>query len=337
MRIDRYSIPLLALCVWAHSGNSRAFDLPTANRAIFEPGGEERYFAPTPGKAWTSGTFGCVRSDGQQMHEGLDIRSIVHDRRGEPADPVMASLPGTVVYTNHKPGLSNYGNYIVIKHLVEGMEVFTLYAHLAEIRQGLSAGAQVAAGEQIALMGRTSNTRSRIGKDRAHVHFEINLFVNDRFPQWYQHAEPGQRNDHGMWNGGNLLGLDPRLILLEEHAHGPAFSLVRFIQSRPELCRVIIREKSFPWVRRYPQLVLRNPLTEREGVAGYETSLDLNGVPFRLIPRAASEIHAGPRFQLISVNEQEESKNPCRHLVVRRSLGWQLSEHAIKDLELLVY
>src|SRR4051812_31730643 len=49
------------------------FQLPTANHAILEPGKEEQFFVGTVGKPWTSGTFGCVRTDGWQMHEGLDI------------------------------------------------------------------------------------------------------------------------------------------------------------------------------------------------------------------------------------------------------------------------
>ena len=66
-------------------------------------------------------------------------------------------------------------------------------------------------------MGRTSNTRETITKDRAHVHFELNLFVNDRFSEWYKKNNPGERNDHGIWNGQNLDGIDPRLVLLEEY------------------------------------------------------------------------------------------------------------------------
>ena len=100
-----------------------------------------KFFAPTaPDKPWTTGTFGCVRSDGWQMHEGLDIRSLQHDKRGEPTDPVMATADGTVVYFNTRPSLSNYGNYLVIRHVIEGLEIYSLYAHLSAIRPGLEIG-----------------------------------------------------------------------------------------------------------------------------------------------------------------------------------------------------
>ena len=51
---------------------AQPFRLPTANHALFEPGSEEKFFAGTVGKSWTTGMFGCVRSDGWQ----IDLRCI---------------------------------------------------------------------------------------------------------------------------------------------------------------------------------------------------------------------------------------------------------------------
>src|SRR5256885_7905470 len=89
------------------SARADLFLLPTANRAIYERGQEDRFFVGTAGKPWMSGTFGCVRTDGWQMHEGLDIRCLQRDKRGEPIDPVMAAANGTVAYINNRPSLSN--------------------------------------------------------------------------------------------------------------------------------------------------------------------------------------------------------------------------------------
>ncbi len=102
----------------------------------------EIFRADAPDKPWTSGSFGCVRDDGQRMHEGLDIRHLQTDTRGEPADPVMATADGTVVYFSTKPSLSNYGNYLVIRHIVEGLEIYSLYAHLSAIRPGLKSASR---------------------------------------------------------------------------------------------------------------------------------------------------------------------------------------------------
>ena len=310
------------------------FQFPTANHALYEPGQELKFFAPTaPDKPWTSGSFGCVRSDGGQMHEGLDILHLQTDRRGEPTDPIMATADGTVVYVSTKAALSNYGKYIVIRHIVEGLEIYSLYAHLSEVHPGIAAGKPVKAGEVIATMGRTSNTSEHIGKERAHCHFELNLFVNENFGGWYKKYFT-QRNDHGIWNGYNLNGLDPRDILLGER--GGKFSLLNFVRSQTELCRVLVRATSFPYLKRYAPLVLKNPRADKEGVAGYEVALNYNGVAFALLPRAASEIKGAAKFQLLSVNESEYRAHPCRKLVAQRGGRWQLTDKGQRELELLV-
>jgi peptidoglycan LD-endopeptidase LytH len=313
------------------------FQFPTANHALYEPGQELKFFAPTtPDRPWMSGGFGCVRDNSQRMHEGLDIIHLQTDRRGEPADPVMATADGTVVYICTRPGLSNYGNYIVIRHVVEGLEIYSLYAHLSAVRPGLRIGDAARAGEVIATMGRTSSNEP-IGKWRAHVHFELNVLVNDNFAAWFRKSSPGQRNDHGEWNGQNLNGLDPRQILLGEKPGAGKFSLLNFIRSQTELCRVLVRATNFPYLKRYAALVLQNPVAVKEGIAGYEIALNYNGVAFALIPRAESEIKGRAKYQLLDVNEAEERANPCRHLVVKRGSHWQLANEGLRELELLTY
>jgi len=314
------------------------FRFPTANQALYEPGQELKFFAPTaPDKPWNSGSFGCVRSDGWQMHEGLDIRCLQRDRRGEPTDPIMSTADGTVVYINKRPSLSNYGNYIVIRHLIEGLEIYSLYAHLSAIQPALRVGQAVKGGEVIATMGRTSNTGETITQDRAHVHFELNVFVNDNFPAWYKKAFPGERNDHGMWNGQNLNALDECEILLAEHSPKGGFSLLNFVRGQTGLCRVLVRATNFPYLKRYPELVLKNPVADKEGVAGYEIAWNYNAVAFALMPRAASEIKGRARFQLLSVNEAEYAAHHCRRLVVKRVGRWELTDTGLRELELLTY
>lgn len=329
------ALSLVSLC--GLRAQAEYFQLPTANHALFEKGGEERFFVGTVGKPWMSGTFGCVRSEGFQIHEGLDIRCLQRDRHGEPTDPVNATADGTVAYINRKPSLSNYGNYIILKHQVEGMEIYSVYAHLHSIRDGLAAGQTVKAGENIAIMGRTANTHEGISKDRAHVHFELNVLLSDRYAAWHKKNLPGQRNDHGNWNGQTLGGLDPRLILLQQQSEGTNFSLVRYIRSEPELCRVFVRDTKFSYLKRYSPLITPNPTAEKQGIAGYEIALDFDGVPINLIPRSASEVKGNGKFILLSVNEAEQKKNPARRLVVKKGSRWQLTTKGENLLDLLTF
>jgi murein DD-endopeptidase MepM/ murein hydrolase activator NlpD len=318
--------------------HAQPFALPTANRAIYDAdGGGERFFVPTVGKPWTSGCFGCTRTEGWQMHEGLDIRALQRDKSGEPTDPILATADGTVVYINHKAALSNFGRYVIIRHVVNSIEVYSTYAHLGEVRDGLKPGTNIKSGERIGTMGRSANTKQGISKERAHLHFELNLLVNERFAAWYKKKFPDQRNDHGQWNGQNLLGLDPRVVLLDQKEKRDGFNLARLIQTQPELCRVMVRDSNLPWLTRYAALVKANPAATKEGIAGYEIALNFNGIPIELIPRTAAEVKSKARFQLLSVNEAEQKKNPCGKIVTRRKGRWELATRGENLLELLTY
>jgi peptidoglycan LD-endopeptidase LytH len=337
-RVSVLSIILaLGLFFCIPAGFPQPFRLPTANAALFEPGGEERFFVGTVGKPWMSGTFGCVRTEGWQMHEGLDIRCLERDKKGEPLDPVLAVADGAVAYFNTRAGLSNYGKYVILRHQIDGLDIYTLYAHLSEIAPGLKYGSPVGTGSVIATMGRTTNTREGISRDRAHVHFEIDLILNERFPDWYRRNFPGQRNDHGGWNGQNLVGLDPWQVFIAQRQQGTRFNLAEFIRGQTELCRVAVRTSPFPWLRRYPGLIKPNLLAEREGTAGYEIALNYVGVPFEVIPRAASELKSKSKVTLLSVNEDEYKRHPCRKLVANRSGRWQLANNGQHLVDLLTY
>jgi peptidoglycan LD-endopeptidase LytH len=312
--------------------------LPTPNRALFAPGAEEKFFAPTPGKTWTAGTFGCVRSDGHQLHEGIDILWTRRDKRGEPTDPVSAAAEGSVAYVNRKAGLSNYGNYVILRHRLDGLEFCTLYAHLASIREGLDKGDVVKAGEVLGVLGRTTNTKTRIAAERAHLHFEIALVASERYATWHEANLKGLRNDHGNWNGRNLLGLDPRAVFLRQRADGDKFSLVRFVQSQTELCRVLVRSADFPFARAHRALIRANPTAEREGAAAYEVSLNFNGVPCVIVPRAPSEVKGySAKVHLLSVNDAEQRAHGCRKLLTAKGGRWELSPDARQLLDLLFH
>jgi peptidoglycan LD-endopeptidase LytH len=312
------------------------FVLPTPNQALLEPGAEDQYFVGTVGRTWPSGTFGCVRSEGWQMHEGLDIRSVQRDARGEATDPIYATADGTVAYINHKPALSTYGIYIILRHEIQGWELFSLYAHLASVREGLQPGQSVQAGDPIGIMGRTANTRQGISRERAHLHFELVFMLNDRFVDWHQKTYPGQRNDHGQWNGRNFVGIDPTEVLRQQYLNPATFDLGAIIRRQTTLCRVLVRMADFPWLQRHPQFTEPNPTADHEGVAGYELHFNYNGLPFRIIPRAASELQKGPRFQVLEVNEAEYQANPCRRLVRRRG-AWELAPAGELRLGLLTH
>ena len=323
--------------VLASAAVAGPFALPTTNRFLLEPGAEDRFFAPTAGRTWESGGFGCVRNDryGPRLHEGIDILTQIQDRQGEPVDPVLASADGVVAYVNRRAGESAYGIYVVLRHAIERLEVYTLYAHLGGVEPGIEAGVRVASGGRIGTMGRTANTRESIAKYRAHLHFEIALVIHDRFLDWYRESHPGSPNVHGNFNGLNLLGIDPAGVFREQERLGADFSLVAFLRGLPVMCRVVVRKADFPWVRRYRALVDPNPVAARDGTAGYELWLAFTGLPVRAIPRSAAELDALGPGPVVSVDPEVWESHPCGRVLARQGQGWTIQARGRELLELL--
>src|SRR5436190_10198666 len=69
----------------------------------------------------------------------------------------------------------------------------------------------------------------------------------------------------------------------------------------------------------------------------YEIALNFNGVPYQILPRAASEVKSLAHYQLLRVNEAEYTRNPCRRLVVRKGKTWTLAGNGERLLDLLTY
>ena len=181
---------------------------PTPNPAFSKGEGPEGFLQPTVSGRVISGAFGSVRDGGRRFHEGLDLKPVSRDKKGEATDSIFAAMKGVVRHVSNRPGASNYGRYVVLEHPEESPPVYTLYAHLAEIATGLEVGRAVEAGAVLGVMGRSTNGET-IPKERAHLHFEIGLRMTDSFAAWYRERGFGSPNTQGLWNGMNLTGIDP--------------------------------------------------------------------------------------------------------------------------------
>ena len=106
---------------------------PTPNPAFAEGKAISAFLQSTGSGEPESGGFGCVRSAGSQFHEGIDLKPVRRDGRGEPADEVYAAMDGVVRHINNRVGESSYGRYLVLEHPDAAPAVYTLYAHLARI------------------------------------------------------------------------------------------------------------------------------------------------------------------------------------------------------------
>jgi len=331
---------LVASILGAATGQGFDICLPTANDALLRPGAEADFFQPTVEGTTESGMFGCFRSHGHRFHKGIDIKCLQRDRQGEPIDPVHAAADGEVAFVNAKPGLSNYGRYIVIQHVWDGVEVCTLYAHLREVAAGIAAGQPVKKGQVIATLGHSANTREGISRERAHLHFEIDLLLSPNFYIWYPKHVP-DAPPFGNFNGQNLAGMDPAAVL-RAYAANRNLNFAEYVAKQPIAFTVLAGARPFPWLKLHPEQV------QPAGGApiAYEIGMTAWGMPVAVWPRVAGEISESQQRLLqrslpvlSRANDAELSQWTCGELVKRSRSGdgWALTEHGRDWLQMITY
>jgi murein DD-endopeptidase MepM/ murein hydrolase activator NlpD len=263
--------------------------LPTKNTAIFTNRPDEFYmytdrtFEGVTSRPWQAGQYGFVRNMkrteegviGTRFHEGIDIKPVSRDSKGNPLDDVMSIATGVVAYTNDDPAHSNYGRYVVIEHNWGDGPMFSLYAHLASI--SASEGQRVLGGTTIGRMGFTG---AGLNRTRAHLHLELGLLFSLRFQHWHDGFLSGP-NHHGIHNGLNLTGLDIA-SLYQEQRRNPGISIPAFLRSTPAYYKVTTARKGpleiverYPWLRRGDHA---------QPSPSWEISFTASGLPLSVTP-----------------------------------------------------
>ena len=250
---------------------------PTPNTAFVEGKGIERFVQPTVSGVATSGLFGCVRNDGKRFHEGLDLKPISLDRNKEPTDQVYAFSDGVVRHVSREAKLSSYGRYIVIEHTAIAPGVVSLYAHLKSIPADVVPGEIVKGGHVIGMMGRSASYS--IPRSRAHLHFEVGLWEGDDFQLWYDAQKFDSANDHGVYNGMNIIGIDVWRFW-KAYKNGEVSSVLDFIRSEPVALTVEVPYAEVPeLVKGLPQDFVLG--LGRGNRAGWRIGFTWYGAPVR--------------------------------------------------------
>lgn len=125
----------------------------------------------TPSSGWNTqgGRFGHTRSEGTQLHDGLDITV-------PPGTPLGAMYGGTVVRIENsfpagKYKYKSYGNYVVIRSTLPNGETIEIkYNHLDRV--DVAVGTTVHTGSVMGLSGTTGNAHSK--GVTPHVHIQVN-------------------------------------------------------------------------------------------------------------------------------------------------------------------
>ncbi len=283
--------------------------LPTDNDAIYRGDGPgfyqyiERDYQGVKSTPWEGGQYGFVRNPTEtpagtvytRFHEGIDIRPLERDARGEPLDPVRAIAAGLVVHTNLVPSFSNYGKYVVVEHRWDGCSYYSLYGHLSSI--------QVQVGQRV-------EQRDQLGRDGAHRRglesgarasaSRAEPDVEPAFESWHDHFSKSDPNRQGLYNGINLIGLDIARLYLALQKR-PSLTIPEFLAEEETFYRVLLPDsKNFDLARFYPWMIARK--TE-ERPASWEISFNRVGVPVKIEP---SEKPAGEPRAFLSQADRSQ-------------------------------
>jgi len=135
-------------------------------------------------------------ADGRNIHMGIDIWA----KAGE---PVYAVLDGVVAYSTFQNDEGNYGGTLILKHMVEGQEIFALYGHLSKESLELHInGEKKKKGEVVGWLGEESEN----GNWPTHLHYQLCI------------EDPGEPDMPGVVAKENLIPArerypDPRILL----------------------------------------------------------------------------------------------------------------------------
>jgi murein DD-endopeptidase MepM/ murein hydrolase activator NlpD len=293
-------------------------------------------FQPTASGRPESALFGSVRTANHgkglitSFHEGVDIAVIQRDAAGRPQDAVFAVAGGMVAYVNAATGNSNYGKYVVLTHACPSGLVYTLYAHLAVLSPGVIRGRLVNAGDVLGIIGHTANPPIPLA--RAHLHFEVGLILNARAGQWFRAHK--LKNDHGNFNGWNLMGVDP-LVVFEHQRQCPDFDFFQHIATVPAAFTVVLPAGCRPdYFNRYPCLWEGAPYRG----AGLQMAVSEDGLPLKGRNATESERRLLGTHQsvVLRVDPKALDRNGC-HLVICRKGLWRLDYEGEKWRDMLMY
>lgn len=293
-----------------------------------------RVFMATASGNPESALFGSTRTgpDGRaRFHAGVDIGPARRDRRGKPLDPIAAVADGRIAYINRRGGDSSYGIYLVVLHEDPVGSVYSLYAHLASVAEGLRAGTPVAAGTPLGIMGHSASTG--IPQVRAHLHLEIGVLLSSRFGAWARARKI--RPDRGNYHGWNLFAVDPLAVYTQQRACA-AFTMQAFLETLPAAFELVLQAaRPLDYFERHPAL-WKGPgepaglLTLRVSEGG----VILSGRPATPAEQNAFRQRRAPCVR--NVDEGALGRNGM-HLVTRERGLWTLGRGAARWLEVLTH
>lgn len=135
-------------------------------------------------------------ADGRNIHMGIDIWA-------DAGEPVYAVLDGEIAYSKFQNDEGNYGGTLILKHIVEGQELYALHGHLSKksLEKHIKEK-KLKKGEVIGWLGEESEN----GNWPTHLHYQLCI------------EDPGEPDMPGVVAKKDLIRArerypDPRILL----------------------------------------------------------------------------------------------------------------------------
>lgn len=290
---------------------------PTPNDAFVKERGLSHFAQPTQSGRLESALWGCVRNSGSRFHEGIDLKALHRDRRGEATDDIYVFGDGVIRYVNRNPSKSSYGRYIVVEHSQWMPGMVTLYAHLSSVPDRIAPGLSVRGGETIATMGRSASYT--IPRERAHLHFEVGLWLGPRFQKWYDSRGFDTANDHQSYNGMNIVGTNV-WALLQSLRSGETRNVVEYFATERTAVLVTVWESGIPDLLQVNPELMINDLLPMDH-AGWRIAFSASGLPLRFEALSASERAGSKTVTVEVVDERLANSDACAAMIRSGAIG----------------
>lgn len=132
----------------------------------------------------------------RNIHMGIDIWAPV-------GEPVYSVMNGEIVYSEFLDDEGNYGGTLILKHVIEGQELYALHGHLSKKSlETFKAGQKCKTGELVGWIGDESEN----GNWPPHLHYQLCI------------EDPGEADMPGVVAKKDLIEArkkypDPRILL----------------------------------------------------------------------------------------------------------------------------
>jgi hypothetical protein len=144
--------------------------------------------------------------------------------------------------------------------------------------------------------------------------------MTDAFQPWYVRRGFGSPNVHGLYNGMNLMGVDP-LLLFALHRAGGLGRMDALFDALPRALTLRIAHAGEPdFIRRYPSLRADGATAATGLGGGWEIEVSGTGLPVRWRRLAASEFSGWKRdeVRILFTDTEVLAANRARDLVDKK-------------------